>query len=85
MNERNIAPLEIREVVLQGHAIEYDKSGDRGEDQGVLFFSRVSDNRPLHVKVIEVQNAKSNIWHFVVTVYEPDPQLWEADLKTRRT
>ncbi len=84
MEERNIAPLEIRDVILNGEAIEYDAPGSRGVDAGILFFARVSQNRPLHVKVIEVQNVRTKVWHFVVTVYEPDTTLWNAELKVRR-
>jgi hypothetical protein len=85
MEQRNIAPLEIREVVLYGEAIEYDAAGQRGTDAGILFFARVSQNRPLHVKVIEAQNIRTRVWHFVVTVYEPDLNFWNEDLKVRRS
>ncbi|NJK43307.1 MAG: DUF4258 domain-containing protein [Pleurocapsa sp. SU_196_0] len=84
MNQRNIAPLEIREIVLSGEAIEYDAPGERGIDASVLFSGRVSSGRPLHVKVVEAQNVRSRVRHFVVTVYEPNIRAWSEDFRFRR-
>ena len=41
MNERSVAPNEVREVMIAGEAIEFDPSGTRGEGDSILF------NRPL--------------------------------------
>jgi hypothetical protein len=37
--------------------------------------------RPIHVVVADNSDEKENI---VITVYEPDPSEWEADLKRRK-
>ncbi len=38
--------------------------------------------RPIHVVVADNINDGENI---VITVYEPDPEEWEADFKRRKT
>lgn len=83
MIERGIHPQDIRQVVLTGDAIEYDPAGYRGTDAGVLFNGRDA-TRPLHVKVVERTLPKMGYRHFVVTAYEPDLTLWEADFARRK-
>jgi len=82
MVKRGIHPRAIRGVVLTGQPIEYDAAGIRGVDESVLF-NGVSENRPLHVKVAEHVTA-GGYRHFVVTVDEPDPKLWQDGFSRRR-
>ena len=82
MVERSIHPQAVRQVVLTGQPIEHDAAGRKGVDESVLF-SGVWENRPLHVKVAERVTA-TGYRHFVVTVYEPDPDIWQDGFSRRR-
>lgn len=80
--ERGVAPGDVRYALTEGEPIEYVPPAV-GVDSGVLFFYQTSSGRPIHVKVVEqVRPARNQ--YFVVTVYEPDLEHFEADLKTRR-
>jgi hypothetical protein len=83
MIERGIHPKSIRNIVLQGDAIEYDPAGVRGLDDSVLFNGQDDQQTPLHVKVAERVNTKG-YRYFVVTVYKPNPQWWEDNYTKRR-
>jgi len=40
------------------------------------------DSRPIHVVAADdAENRRT----FVVTVYEPDPEIWEPDFRRKRT
>jgi Domain of unknown function (DUF4258) len=82
MIERSIHPQNIRLVVLEGKPIEYASAGTRGVDASVLFDGKTKDNHPIHVKVAERVTIKG-YRHFVVTVYEPDPKLWQNEFSKR--
>lgn len=82
MIERNIDPKDVRHVVMEGQAIEYDESGVRGPDPQILFNGETSGGRPVHVKVGE--RTSGRIRYFVVTVYLPEPEVFEQEYSVRR-
>ena len=85
LQQRKIRPNEIRHIVLFGTAIEYDHAGTRDRPfPGILFSGMTTDGRPLHVKVDERIQARTKFKHFVVTAYEPDPELWDDNFRLRR-
>lgn len=76
--ERDILQEDVLEAVLQGEPIE-----DYPDDTpypSALFLGWVSD-RPLHV--VAAFDAE-NHWAYIVTVYIPDQDHFEADYRTRR-
>lgn len=78
MFKREIPPDVVRRVVVQGEVV-----ADYPEDipyPSVLMLG-FQDGRPVHVVV--ARDEQSGICH-VVTVYQPDLQLWMPDFKTRR-
>ena len=76
LQQRKIRPNEIRHIVLFG-------TRDR-PFPGILFSGMTTDGRPLHVKVDERIEARTKFKHFVVTAYEPDPELWDDNFRLRR-
>lgn len=78
MRERRISRREVEAVMDTGEII-------REYPDDVPYPSRLvlgwSGPRPLHV-VYAVNAAQDE--EIVITTYEPDPTLWEADFKTRR-
>lgn len=83
MIERGIHPKSIQKAVLEGLAIEYDQAGIIGVDESILFNGFSTKATPFHVKVAE---RTTNTGHrlFVVTVSEPDPNLWQDNYSKRR-
>lgn len=65
---------DVEAVLTDGETIE------EYEDGAKLVLGR-SGTRPLHVVVRDDTDAGRI---FVITVYEPDPQLWDATLRRRR-
>lgn len=69
---------------LRAHDVENALSGgetvEAYEDGARLVLGR-SGARPLHVVVREDEETDTI---FVITVYEPDPTLWDASFRTRR-
>jgi hypothetical protein len=78
MFERNIGEEDVRKVLLQGEEI-----AGYPDDQPYpsrLLLGRVG-GRPLHV--VAAYNAGDDET-IVVTVYEPDPALWEDGFRRRK-
>ena len=78
MYQRGIDASAVRQVIRRGEAIE-----EYPEDlpyPSKLMYCLV-DNRPIHVVVAENPAGNEAI---VITVYEPDATIWEADFKKRR-
>lgn len=74
--KRAIRSSEIEQAIAAGEVIE-----DYPEDKygpSCLIFGMTQDARPLHVQVSYPPNLK------IITVYEPTPDDWEADWKTRK-
>ncbi len=78
MFERDIGVAEVRHVVETGEVIETYPEEAPYPSRLLLGWSR---SRPLHVVVADETEAGETI---VVTVYEPDPALWDRDFCRRR-
>lgn len=79
MFERAIAPDLIREIVATGEIIA-SYADDRPYPSAlILGFDQA---RPVHV--VAARNATTGECH-VVTVYVPDPALWDETFRQRRT
>jgi len=79
MFERGIRPSDVRTVITSGEVIaEYQD--DRPYPSYVIL-SFIKD-RPIHVVVAVEPDTREC---YVVTVYPPDPELWNSDFRTRRT
>jgi hypothetical protein len=79
MFERQISVGDIIAVIGSGETIE-DYQDDKPYPSRLVLGWRGA--RPVHVVV--AQNLSENEL-IVITVYEPDPELWEADFRRRRT
>jgi hypothetical protein len=77
--QRGISEEEVRGVIRTGEVIE-DYPGDLPYPSRLVLGWH--GPRPIHVVVADNVNDAENI---VVTVYEPDPEGWEADFKRRKT
>ena len=75
-DEREISREEVVEAILSGEIIEDYPTHHYGPLCLILGWTAAV--RPLHVL------ASVAIRPRIVTVYEPDPERWERDLKTRR-
>ncbi len=79
MFERRISADVVRAVIADAEVVaEYS---DDHPLPSRLMLGRV-DGDPLHV--VLAFHEGTSVCH-VITVYRPDPDLWEADFKTRRT
>ena len=77
MFQRNITKSEIDNVISKGQIIEeYPKDSPLPS----FLLLGFNDNRPLH---IVIAFNKSDYICIIVTVYEPDPNLWKDNF-TRR-
>ena len=79
MLEREVSRQDVVTVLLKGEKIE-DYPNDWPLPSS-LFFLRPLDQRPLHVVAAFNSELKKA---FIITVYEPDLDHFESDLKTRR-
>ncbi len=77
MFERNIEPGDVIDTVRTGEVI-YKYSYDKPYPSYLIL--KFVKGKPIHVVV--ARNG-DNKFCFVVTVYEPDPQLWSADFKNK--
>jgi hypothetical protein len=75
--KRAIRSEEIEQAVASAEIIE-DYPDDK-YGPSCLLFGYSEEERPLHIQVSYPPNLK------IITVYEPSPDEWEADLKTRKT
>jgi len=78
MFERNISTDDVRQVLENGEMVE-----EYPEDKpfpSKLILGRIG-SRPLHVVVAHDKATNEKI---VITVYEPEPTMWEADFKRRK-
>jgi hypothetical protein len=78
MFERAIPPVVVERIIVQGDVVA-DYPDDRPYPSVlVLGFDQ---NRPIHL--VLAQNLKTGAC-YVVTVYVPDPGLWDESFKQRR-
>lgn len=75
--ERDIDDFEIEEAVIAGAVIE--NYPDDKYSPSCLILGTTKNRRILHIQVCYPPNVK------VITVYEPLPDEWESDWKTRKT
>ena len=75
---RRIRVQELREAVARGEVIEDYPNDKYGPSCLVSGFT--SEGRPLH---IQCSHASRKLLK-VITVYEPDPELWTPDFRDRR-
>ncbi|MGA9057665.1 MAG: DUF4258 domain-containing protein [Terriglobia bacterium] len=79
MFERQLGIEDVEAVVESGETIE-DYPNDRPYPSRLVLGWRGA--RPVHVVVAHNLSENELI---VITVYEPDPELWEADFRRRKT
>jgi hypothetical protein len=78
MFERSIAKSDVMEVLKSGEVIaEYP---DDRLHPSRLMLGYIS-GRPLHVVVAIEDQSQTG---FVITAYDPDPDLWDTDFRKRR-
>lgn len=78
MFQRQITMLDIEHVIETGHVIkEYP---DDTPYPSRLMLGRVGQ-RPIHVVVAENSDAGELI---IITVYEPDSDLWDVSLRRKK-
>jgi hypothetical protein len=75
--ERMISTTDVREVLINGEAIEEYPDDPRGPS--ALLLGRGPGGRAIHV----VASPKEE-YAAVITAYVPDPTVWSEDMKTRR-
>jgi len=76
--ERGLSKNQVLSIVKTGERIA-DYPNDNPYPSGLLL--RDVDNKPVHVVI-----ARDDVSHicFVVTAYQPDPQIWSENFKFRR-
>jgi len=78
MFERRISEKDVRSVLESGEAIE-EYPADTPYPSRLMLGWR--GTRPIHVVVADNHEENECI---LITVYEPDPALWEADFRRRK-
>lgn len=68
---------ELKEALSNGKIIEDYPNDPRGPSCLVLGYSR---GKPIHVVCGEYPSGKT----LIITVYRPDPALWDDTFETRR-
>ncbi len=79
MFERSISTAEVDAALASGRVIEDYPSDTPYPSRLWLGFA---GNRPLHVVYADNPGENGRI---IISVYEPNPALWLADLATRKT
>ena len=78
MFERGITVLNVKEVIKTGGVIENYPEDKPFQSYLLLGFFK---GKPLHV-VIAIENETKKA--IIITVYEPDPKLWQAGFERRK-
>lgn len=78
MHERCITEEEVESAIASGAIIE--NYPDDTPYPSALLLGRAGTKT---VHVVYADDAAENI-RIIITVYEPDPEIWYDDLKTRR-
>jgi hypothetical protein len=79
MFARRISTDQVRTVLHKGSVVA-DYPNDRPYPSRLLL--GFDEDRPLHVVFAYDEITATG---YVITAYEPSPELWEADFMTRRT
>jgi len=77
MFERSIDEQDVRHVISTGETIEDYPTDSPYPSRLILGWV---GKRPLHVVVADVSDREM----VVITVYQPDPELWAPGFKRRR-
>jgi hypothetical protein len=78
LRERMIEASDLEEAILNGSIIEPYPDDPRGPSCLILGFSR--SGKPLHIVCGNLEEVEV----LIVTAYQPDPEEWERDWKTRK-
>ncbi len=78
MAERAIEVVDVRHALDTGEVIDHYLDDAPYPSRLVLGWT---GTQPIHVVAADDHNHQLT---FVITVYEPDPHLWEPGFKTRR-
>lgn len=78
MSEYEVAPSQVKQVLERGEVLRQYPEDQPYESCLMLAFVQ---GRPLHVVAADGENLDAT---FVITVYEPDPELWEDDFRTKK-
>lgn len=79
MFERRITEHDVRAAMANGETIE-DYPNDTPYPSRLML--AWSGPRPLHVVAADIPEANTTV---IITVYEPDPDLWEPGFRRRQT
>jgi len=77
MAERRISPEDVREILASGETIESYPEDRPYPSRLVLGYP---GGRPLHLVAADADDLNRTI---IVTVYEPDPELWDPTFRRR--
>jgi len=78
MFEREITEDRVFKTLEEGEVIAEYPEDQPYPSQLLLSFER---NIPLHVVAATDEKTK---YYYIITVYVPDPKLWDSDFKKRR-
>jgi hypothetical protein len=78
MFERKISTDDVRQILSNGEVVE-EYPEDKPFPSRLILGWRGPD--PTHVVVADNKTSGERI---IITVYEPEPTMWEADFKRRR-
>ena len=77
MFERSIYPADVRRILEEGKTI-VDYPDDK--PYGSRLMLGWSNNRPIHIVAANTPESET----IIITVYEPDPALWESGFERRK-
>ena len=78
LRERMIESVDLEEAIYNGSIIEPYPDDPRGPSCLILGFSTC--RKPLHIVCGNLKEDEL----LIITAYEPDPEEWEMDWKTRK-
>jgi Domain of unknown function (DUF4258) len=78
MFERNISEEDVKYAIVHGIVIQ-DYPEDQPYPSALILGWR--KNRPLHVVAASSDSEQLTV---IITAYEPEPDEWDKDFKTRR-
>lgn len=78
LRRRKIGTEAIEQVISTGEIIESCTDDPRGPS--CLFLGYTENRRPIHVVCGNLEGDRV----LIITAYEPDPEEWELDWKTRK-
>lgn len=77
MFSRKISPDMVAQILATGEVI---RSYDDDKPFSSFLFLGYDGDRPIHVVA-----SKDNSTCYIITVYVPDPEIWQNDFKTKKT